>query len=160
MTMPLPNTPIKLSKPFDHGHNGKEVIFFCYNTSSYEREKHMHDHEKFMKKCDVNLFRLVIIIFYKDVKRLVESGSFHNQDAKSALEVLDYAMHQLSKEDKSTNEEIAHLAHRVMLALGALDPLHKKGAERELVNAHKQLLNLALQLIWRYERVTYNDIKE
>lgn len=166
--MKLPDFQIDLSSSSIHPTYGATVKFFCLGTGKYETEKHTHDHELYMRKCDADMIRLLISIFYKEIKKYVELRQVRSANALEAIQVLELCRNGLSANGDSGEQlrSIKPYSRNMLftccgylnLALQELDPEPVPDAPHSLTKLYKQLLHLAQKAEQRYEQLIYQDI--
>lgn len=164
--MPLPiSVLVQLSSVTDHGTVGKIVKFFCFGSGKYELEKHTHDHELYMRKCDADLIRLLISIYYKDIKKYVEDRQVRSANAPEAIKMLELCMNGFSANGATEKElqgfepyskELLYTcASYLVLALRELDPEPVAHAPHSLTKLYLNLFHLAQCAEKRYEVEVY-----
>lgn len=171
--MPLPKEQIELAKA-QNSPTGQVVRFFCFGSGQYELEKHTHDHEVYMRKCDSDLIRLLAQIFHGIVAPYVTRNEVRSVNATKALEIVKLCVHGLSEygchqhdilkqlEPKSA-QMIFHCAGYLSLALKELNPSYIARLPHEVQGIavsqlYNQLICLAKKAERRYEEVSYSDI--
>lgn len=171
--MPLPKEQIELAKS-QNSPTGQVVRFFCFGSGTYELEKHTHDHEEYMRKCDSDLIRLLAQIFHGIVSPYVDREEISSANGREALAILKMCVHGLSeygyeKHDilrqlkPRSSQMIFHCAGYLSLALKELNPsriarLPHTVQGIPVSQLYNQLICLAKKAERRYEEVSYSDI--
>jgi hypothetical protein len=164
--MPLPKGKlVHLSSTTDHATNGKIVHFYCYGTGQYESEKHTHDHEAYMRKCDADLIRLLASMYLSEMRKVANVSISKSVNYGEAIILLETATRAFSDKGDTTgtlkgfqpySREILYQASDILVvALRELDPAPMLEVDVSVNQLYRNLMHLAEAALKRYELEVY-----